>query len=153
MMVAEKTGSAVATASGDLNRADESTFDPMDNVILAINNADTPPFGTFITVNPSTCALTQPTAPAPGVPAPDRILFNTANGADAQGGAEQPQWDPVSQRFYVSIPQIGSNVANGGVVRIDPTTHGQRPCRTLAEDAGRTHEVPQLHKGESVVSS
>jgi hypothetical protein len=115
--------SAVATASGDLNRADELTFDPIDNVILAINNADTPPFGTFIKVNPSTCALTQPTAPAPGVAAPDRILFNVAGGVDAQAGAEQPQWDPVTRRFYVSIPQIGPNPSSGGVVRIDTTTN------------------------------
>lgn len=113
---------AVSTASGDLTRADELAFDPKDNVILAINNTDTPPFGTFIKVNPSTCALTQPTAPAPGVAAPDRILFNTAGGVDAQNGAEQPQWDPATGRFYLSIPQIGSNVANGGVVRIDPAT-------------------------------
>jgi len=98
-------------------------FDPKDNVILAINNADTPPFGTFIKVNPSTCALTQPTVAPPGVATPDRLLLNAANGVDAQNGAEQPQWDPATSRFYVSIPQIGANVANGGVVRIDPTTH------------------------------
>src|SRR5262249_53269662 len=115
--------SAVSTASGDLNRADELTFDPIDNVILAINNADTPPFGTFIKVNPSTCALTQPTAPAPGVAAPDRIIFNVANGVDATNGAEQPQWDPVTQRFYVSIPQIGPNASSGGVVRINTATN------------------------------
>jgi len=27
-------------------------------------------------------------------------------------------WDPGTQHFYVSIPQIGSNVQNGGVIRI-----------------------------------
>jgi hypothetical protein len=114
---------AVSTASGDPTRADELAFDPKDNVILAINNTDTPPFGTFIKVNPSNCALTQPTVAPPGVATPDRLLFNAANGVDAQNGAEQPQWDPATGRFYLSIPQIGSNVANGGVVRIDPTTH------------------------------
>jgi hypothetical protein len=114
---------AVSTASADLTRADELAFDPKDNVILAINNTDAPPFGTFIKVNPSTCALTQPALAPPGVATPDRLLFNAANGADAQNGAEQPQWDPATGRFYLSIPQIGSNVANGGVVRIDPTTH------------------------------
>jgi len=45
-----KQVSAVSTASGDLNRADELAYDSKDNVILAINNADTPPFGTFIDV-------------------------------------------------------------------------------------------------------
>jgi hypothetical protein len=114
---------AVSTATGDLTRADELAFDPKDNVILAINNTDTPPFGTFIKVNPSTCALTQPMSAPPGVATPDRLLFNAANGADAQNGAEQPQWDPATGRFYLSIPQIGSTVSNGGVVRIDPVTH------------------------------
>jgi len=114
---------AVTTAAGDLNRADELAYDPRDSVLLVINNADTPPFGTFIRVNPSTCGLTQPTAPAPGLAAPDRILFNVAGGVDATNGAEQPQWDPDTGKFYLSIPQIGPNVANGGVVRIDPATH------------------------------
>ena len=115
--------SAVTTASGDLNRADELAFDPKDNILFPINNADTPPFGTFIKVDPSTCALTQPTAPPPGVSAPDRLLLNTANGVDAENGAEQPQWDPGTQRFYLSIPQIGPNVSSGGVIRINATTH------------------------------
>jgi len=115
--------SAVTTATADLTRADELAFDPKDSVILAINNADTPPFGTFIKVNPSTCGLTQPALAPPGVATPDRLLFNAANGADAQNGAEQPQWDPATGRFYLSIPQLGSNVANGGVVRINPATH------------------------------
>jgi co-chaperonin GroES (HSP10) len=114
---------AVSTASGDLNRADELAFDPMDGLILAINNADDPPFGTFIKVDPSTCGLTQPAVAPPGVTTPDRIIFNAANGVDAQNGAEQPQWDPATRRFYLSIPQIGANVANGGIVRIDPATH------------------------------
>jgi len=115
--------SAVSTASGDLNRADELAYDPKDGILFPINNADTPPFGTFITVNPTTCALTQPTAPPPGVTASDRILFNVAGGVDAQNGAEQPQWDPDTGRFYVSIPQIGANPSSGGVVRINATTH------------------------------
>ncbi len=114
---------AVSTASGDPKRADELAFDPKDNVILAINNADTPPFGTFIKVNPSTCALTQPAVAPPGVATPDRLLLNAANGVDAQNGAEQPQWDHATRRFYLAIPQIGPTPSNGGVVRIDPTTH------------------------------
>jgi hypothetical protein len=114
--------SAVSTASGDLNRADELAFDPADNILFPINNADTPPFGTLIKVDPATCALTQPTAPAPGVAAPDRVLFNAASGVNATNGAEQPQWDPVTKKFYVSIPQIGLNPSSGGVIRVDATT-------------------------------
>jgi hypothetical protein len=114
--------SAVSTASGDPNRADELAYDPEDGVILVVNNADSPPFGTFIKVNTSTCALTQPTAPAPGVAAPDRLLFNVAGGVDATNGAEQAQWDAATRRFYLSIPQIGPNVVDGAVVRINPAT-------------------------------
>ena len=88
-------------------RADEMAFDPKDRLLLAINNADTPPFGTLINVSPS-CVLDRPKT----------IFFTAANGVDAQGGAEQPVWDPGTQHFYVSIPQIGSNVQNGGVIRI-----------------------------------
>jgi hypothetical protein len=56
------------------------------------------------------------------VPATDRVTFNTAGGVNATNGAEQPIWDPVTKKFYVSIPQIGVTPENGGVVRIDPIT-------------------------------
>ena len=118
-----KQVSAVTTASGDLNRTDELAFDPRDSILFPINNADSPPFGTFIKVNQSTCALTQPTAPAPGVAAPDRLLLNVAGGVDATNGAEQPQWDPGTGKFFLSIPQIGPNASSGGVVQINPLTH------------------------------
>jgi len=113
---------AVSTASGDLNRADELAYDPRDGILFPINNADTPPFGTLIKVDPATCTLTQPTAPPPGVTAPDRVIFDVAHGVDAQNGAEQPQWDPISKKFYLSIPQIGTNASSGGVIRVDAIT-------------------------------
>jgi hypothetical protein len=101
--------------TGGTMRADELAFDPKDNLILAINNADTPPFGTLISVSP-TCGLTLGT----------KVQFSTIN---ATNGAEQPVWDPMTQRFYVSIPEINAPAAlaggsgpNGGVARI--TTGG-----------------------------
>jgi hypothetical protein len=108
--------SDVHTATMNPNRTDELAVDPKDSLILAINNQDMPPFGTFIKFDPTSCALTAPN------PTTDRITFNTAGGVDAQNGAEQPLWDPITQKFYLSIPQIGSSLASGGVVRIDPTT-------------------------------
>jgi hypothetical protein len=117
-----KMVSAVSTAAMDLNRADELAYDPADGVLFPINNADNPPFGTLIKVNGTTCALTQPSAPPPGVAASDRVIFNAANGANATNGAEQPVWDPVTGKFYVSIPQIGINPSSGGVVRVNATT-------------------------------
>src|SRR5262249_37679239 len=110
-----RTGTTVADVStnGAPNlRADELAYDPKDGLLLVVNNADAQPIATLISVNKSTGALTVGT----------RITFDAAHGVDAQNGAEQPVWDPGTGRFYLSIPQIGPNVQNGGVVRINPTT-------------------------------
>ena len=97
-------------------RADELAFDPRDNLLLVINNADPVPFGTFIKVDPATGVLTPPTSA-------DRLTFDLTHSiVDAQNGAEQPVWEPDTGRFYLSIPQIGSTVSHGGVVRINPMT-------------------------------
>jgi hypothetical protein len=109
------TVSSVNTDPTEPTRADELAVDPADSLILAINNAATPPFGTFVKFNPTTCALTPP------VPATDRVTFALPS-VNATNGAEQPIWDPVTKKFYVSIPQIGPAFESGGVVRIDPTT-------------------------------
>jgi len=92
-------------------RADELAYDPTDGLILAINNASTPPFGTLIAVDKTTGILTCGT----------NIDFTAANGVDAQNGAEQPVWNPGTKKFYLSIPQIGSGGPNGGVIRISKT--------------------------------
>jgi hypothetical protein len=110
------TISSVKTDPTDPTRADELAVDPRDSLILAINNAASPPYGTFVKFDPNTCVLTPP------VPATDRVTFNAAAGVDATNGAEQPLWDPVTKKFYVSIPQIGVAPENGGVIRIDPIT-------------------------------
>jgi hypothetical protein len=110
------TVSSVKTDPMDPTRADELAVDPRDSLILAINNAASPPYGTFIKFDRTTCALTPPN------PATDRVTFNMAGGVNATNGAEQPLWDPVTAKFYLSIPRIGSANESGGVVRIDPIT-------------------------------
>ena len=104
--------SDVTTAPGDARRADELAYNPEDGQLLVINNADTPPFGTLISVDKTTGHLTVK----------QRVTLDAAHGVDAQNGAEQPIWDKSTHRFYLSIPQIGPNPANGGVVRINPAT-------------------------------
>jgi hypothetical protein len=101
----------VTTMAGDPTRADELAYDPRDGLILAINNASTPPFGTLISVNQATGALTVV----------KNIPLDAAHGVDAQNGAEQPIWDPGTKKFYLSIPQIGANPTVGGVIRISTT--------------------------------
>ncbi len=119
--------SDVRTATPTANRADELAFDPKDNLLLVINNADTPPFDTFITVTPATCVLTPPTAA-------NKIIFDAAHGVDATNGAEQPVWEPVTGRFYLSIPQIGPTVSHGGVVRIKPNATSVGPSDVFGVD-------------------
>jgi hypothetical protein len=108
-----KTVSDVSTGGAPGLRSDELAYDPDDGLLLVINNADAPPFGTLIAVDKTSGKLTVG----------KRITLSTAgSGVDAENGAEQPMWDPGTGRFYLSIPQIGSNVADGGVIRINPTT-------------------------------
>jgi hypothetical protein len=84
-------------STGGTRRADELAFDPKDNLLLVVNNADTPPFYTMISVNPSTCALTLG----------KKTLLTTANGVNATNGGEQPVWMGGSiQKFFLSIPEV-----------------------------------------------
>jgi len=106
-----KTVSECTTKAGENTRADEMSYDPADGLILAVNNAASPPFGTLITVDKTTGALTCGT----------NIPYTAANGVDAQIGAEQSVWDPGTKKFYESIPQIGANPTVGGVIRISTT--------------------------------
>jgi hypothetical protein len=106
------TVSEVTTLAGEPTRADELAYDPKDGLILAINNAATPPFGTLISVNQTTGALAVV----------KNIFFDLADtGVDAQNGAEQPVWDPGTKKFYLSIPQITQNKTLGAVIRISTT--------------------------------
>src|SRR5262249_54792353 len=87
--------------AGDVNvggkfRGDELAFDPKDNLLMVVNNADTPPFFTLISVDPSSCALTIKTT----------TMLTPANGVNATNGAEQPVWQPSTQRFFLSIPEV-----------------------------------------------
>jgi len=104
-----------SVSTGGTHRADELAIDPNDSLLLVINNADTPAFGTLIAVS-STCVLTVGT----------KIPFTTANGINATNGAEQPVWEPMTQRFYVSIPEINGpgdgTGPNGAVAQINPTS-------------------------------
>jgi hypothetical protein len=103
------TVSEAFTKPGDPFRADELAYAPGPGLLLVINNADDPPFGTLIQLNKVTGALH---ALSPN------IIFDAAHGVDATNGAEQPVWDPATQKFYLSIPQIGPDAVHGGVVRI-----------------------------------
>jgi hypothetical protein len=100
----------LAVSTGGNHRADELAFDPLDEVIIIANDQDTPhPFVSFIsTVNHNVLGT---------------IVYD---GSDAShplstGGIEQSVWNPVTQRFYISIPKTALN-ANGEIDEINATT-------------------------------
>lgn len=105
---------ASTLSTGGQFRVDEMAYDPTDGILFVANNADDPPFGTLITVNKSTCVMSNPV----------KVPFTKANGIDATNGVEQPVWEPISKRFYVSVPELGGpggGGPTGGVAQITTT--------------------------------
>ena len=96
----------VVTQDGDPNRADELAFDPRDRKLLVINNADAVPFGTLIDVSATGALSVAVTIP---------LTFAT-------NGAEQPVWDPGTQRYFLTIPQLNNIATLGAVIVINPIT-------------------------------
>lgn len=90
-------------STGGRKRVDEMAFDPRDELVAVVNNADKPPFVTFI--SSKTHAIVG------------KIVFDHASD-----GAEQPAWDPVTGKYYLTIPVIDDVDANGAVAVIDPRT-------------------------------
>lgn len=103
-------------STGGKARADELAFDQKDGVLLVANDADDPPFVTFIDVR-------------------SRTVLGHITFADATNGLEQPVWDPETHFFYLSIPQLGADPMRGGIAVIDPrtrklvTTHIVKNCQ------------------------
>jgi hypothetical protein len=121
-------------STGGKFRVDEMAWDPRDHLVAAANNSDTPPFLTvFDTTTDQIVA---------------KINFDGTNGTpDATGGLEQTQWSPETGMFYTSVPQVGPNVANGGVAVIDPrtlkvvTTYPVQNCSPAGLALGPRHQA------------
>ncbi len=99
-------------STGGVNRADEICYDPVDKIVAVVNNADSPPFITFISTTTHSVL--------------GSVNFDGSNGAPkATNGAEQCQWNQRDGKIYLSIPEIngaGDNSSPGGVVVFEPTT-------------------------------
>ena len=101
----DQIAGSISTGGDPGLRTDEMAYDPKDGLLLAVNNADSPPFATLVKVDKGTGHLTVG----------PRITF-----ADATNGAEQPVWDAGTGRFYLSIPELNGDVSTGAVARINP---------------------------------
>jgi len=96
------TGKIAATVStGGKFRADELAYDPKDNLILIANDADEPPFLTFISTT-------------------TRSVVKKIEFPNATMGLEQPFYDPNSGMFYQAVPATTAN-PGGEVAVLDPT--------------------------------
>jgi hypothetical protein len=92
--------------TGGTTRVDEMCWDPDHKVIMAVNNAENPPFATF--VSSDTLAVLG------------KLSFTSATN-----GAEQCQYSSQTGKFYMALPEVngpGDNTAPGGVAVINPTT-------------------------------
>jgi len=87
--------------TGGKFRADELAYDPLDRIVVIANDADTPPFLTFISADSFA------------------VLGNLTYGTD-QVGLEQPVWNPQTKRFLISVPASAGRF--GRVDEINPVT-------------------------------
>jgi hypothetical protein len=98
-------------STGGKFRCDEMSWDSADHILAVANNADSPPFVSFINTDTRTVV--------------GKIVFDGTNGTpDATTtGIEQSQWSPKTGLFYVSVPQIfPTDATQGGIAVIDPSS-------------------------------
>jgi hypothetical protein len=127
--------------TGGSTRVDEMALTPDGELLLAINNAEDPPFGTLFAANgdrhhSSVSAISKITI--------DGTLF------PGTPGIEQPTWDPKTQRFYVSVPILGkpggcgTATCDGGMMVIDPNLVTPGVYVLGAFNAAKNHGVIAL---------
>jgi DNA-binding beta-propeller fold protein YncE len=88
-------------STGGKFRADELSYDPKDHVILVANDADQPPFVTFISTTSKT-------------------VLGKIEMPQATMGLEQSGWDAETGLFYISVPTTTTN-PGGELDELDPT--------------------------------
>lgn len=92
----------VAIKTGGNFRADELAYDPRDGIILIANDVDSPPFVSFIS---------QQT----------RKVLAKLPYPQSTGGLEQSVWEPVANKFYMSVPSTLDHPL-GEIDELDPIT-------------------------------
>ena len=112
-------------STGGTTRVDEMALTTDGKLLLAANNAEDPPFATLFAANGD-----DPTSHVAKI---IKISVDPAIIPPGEGlSLEQPAWDPTTERFYTSIPQIannppgctfgagGSKPCEGGMLVTDP---------------------------------
>lgn len=91
-------------STGGSKRADELCFDPRNNVVMIANDADSPPFVTFISTKSG------------------RAILGKINYPQATNGLEQCQWWYKTGLIYFAVPEVNGNVGHGVIDVIDGKT-------------------------------
>lgn len=100
-----RTKKVIASIStGGKKRADEVAYDPRDHLVIAVNNADDPPFVSFISIR-------------------TRKVVGRLELEHASDGAEQPVWNPNTGLVYISIPSLDGLKSHGAVAVVDPRAY------------------------------
>jgi hypothetical protein len=117
-----------AIFTGGTTRVDEMALTPDGKLLLAVNNAEDPPFGTLFVANGD--------SPTNHVAIITKVTIDPTILPPGFGlGFEQSVYDPETKRYYASLPTIANNptgcnygqlagaiTCSGGMVVIDPTS-------------------------------
>src|SRR5208282_575616 len=96
--------------TGGAFRADEMDYDPVDEVVMVSNGDSLPAFVTLISTK--TLKIVK------------QVTFDGTNGTPdtSQGGIGSVFYNARTNKFFVSIPEVGSDLIAGAVTVMDPVT-------------------------------
>jgi hypothetical protein len=96
--------------TGGEYRADEMDYDPVDRVVIVSNGDSTPAFVTLI--SSTTFKILK------------QVTFDGTNGTPdtSQGGIGSVLYDSRTNKFLISIPEVGSDLTAGAVAVMDPVS-------------------------------
>jgi hypothetical protein len=97
--------------TGGMFRADEMDYDPVDHVVMVSNGDSLPAFVTIISTE--TFQIVK------------QVTFDGTNGTPdtSQGGIGSVLYDSRTNKFLVSIPEVGSDLIAGAVTQMDASGH------------------------------
>src|SRR5258708_10916504 len=90
--------------TGGKSRADELRYDPKNQIIAIANNADEPPFLTFISAKPGHKILGK------------LVMEHFTDGM------EQTAYNPADGMFYTDVPELDKDKTKGALMVTDPKT-------------------------------
>ena len=96
-------------STGGEFRADEMDYDPVDHVVIVSNGDSTPAFVTLIST--TTLKIVK------------QVTFDGTNGTPdtSAGGIGSVLYDSRTNKFLISIPEVGSDLTAGAVAVMDPS--------------------------------